>query len=106
MINSIRPHVLISSELARNKLPIVDLKGFDKCDQHKKSLKFFCKDDNEMCCSTCAIIGHRNCKSVIEIATFRTEDIIQNCLKEKEKLVELKEKNSLTISYLDNAVKT
>ncbi|XP_060598194.1 uncharacterized protein LOC132751978 [Ruditapes philippinarum] len=41
--------------------------GLDQCDQHQKVLEFFCEDENQLCCSTCAILNHRKCHSIVEI---------------------------------------
>jgi WD40 repeat protein len=38
-----------------------------RCDQHQKVLDFFCEDENKLCCSTCAIVHHSKCHSVVEV---------------------------------------
>lgn len=38
-----------------------------QCKVHNKPLELFCEDDNESMCSRCAIVCHRQCRSVIEI---------------------------------------
>ncbi|XP_060564782.1 uncharacterized protein LOC132723992 [Ruditapes philippinarum] len=43
------------------------MKGLDQCDKHRKVLKFFCEDENQLCCSTCAVVEHRKCHSVVDI---------------------------------------
>ncbi|XP_060584041.1 uncharacterized protein LOC132740202 [Ruditapes philippinarum] len=43
------------------------MKALDLCDQHQRSLEFFCEDEKKLCCSTCAIVNHRKCHSVVEI---------------------------------------
>jgi tripartite motif-containing protein 56 len=45
----------------------IKMKALDLCDQHQRSLEFFCEDEKKLCCSTCAIINHRKCHSVVEI---------------------------------------
>ncbi|XP_045202616.2 uncharacterized protein LOC123556085 [Mercenaria mercenaria] len=44
-----------------------DMKGMDNCAQHGELLNFFCEDENQLCCSTCAIADHRKCHSVVEV---------------------------------------
>ncbi|XP_053389643.1 E3 ubiquitin-protein ligase Midline-1-like [Mercenaria mercenaria] len=41
---------------------------FQRCQRHGKKVKFYCKDEDKLCCSTCAIIAHRECKGLIEIS--------------------------------------
>jgi hypothetical protein len=38
-----------------------------RCDQHQKVLDLFCEDETKLCCSTCAIVDHRKCHSVVEV---------------------------------------
>ncbi|KAH3807389.1 hypothetical protein DPMN_135729 [Dreissena polymorpha] len=55
------------------KVPVVvDMMDIDKCEEHKKKIKFFCKDHSLLCCSTCAFI-HRACINVDELAKFAEE---------------------------------
>ncbi|XP_053404905.1 transcription intermediary factor 1-alpha-like [Mercenaria mercenaria] len=44
-----------------------DMKGLTQCETHGKLFEFLCKDHDMFCCSTCAIINHRACDSVVEI---------------------------------------
>ncbi|XP_052216010.1 E3 ubiquitin-protein ligase TRIM33-like isoform X2 [Dreissena polymorpha] len=55
------------------KVPVVvDMMDIDKCEEHKKKIKFFCKDHSLLCCSTCAFI-HRACINVDELAKIAEE---------------------------------
>ncbi|KAH3804154.1 uncharacterized protein LOC127836239 [Dreissena polymorpha] len=47
----------------------VDLKGMDACEEHKKKVKFFCKDHSLLCCSTCAF-SHRKCENINELVNI------------------------------------
>ncbi|XP_060578656.1 protein wech-like [Ruditapes philippinarum] len=38
-----------------------------RCDQHQKVLDYFCEDEKKLCCSTCAIVDHRECKIIVEV---------------------------------------
>ncbi|XP_060567920.1 uncharacterized protein LOC132726601 [Ruditapes philippinarum] len=38
-----------------------------RCDQHQKVLDYFCEDEKKLCCSTCAIVDHSKCHSVVEV---------------------------------------
>ncbi|XP_060567903.1 uncharacterized protein LOC132726582 [Ruditapes philippinarum] len=44
------------------------LRTYQKCDNHGKKIKFYCKDDDKLCCSTCAIVTHRACQGLAEIS--------------------------------------
>ncbi|XP_053404906.1 uncharacterized protein LOC128558747 [Mercenaria mercenaria] len=44
-----------------------DMEGLDRCETHVKLFEFLCNDHDKLCCSTCAIINHRTCDSVVEI---------------------------------------
>ena len=43
------------------------MKGLYRCNQHQELIEFFCEDENQLCCSTCAIVDHRKCNSVVDI---------------------------------------
>ncbi|XP_045184988.2 uncharacterized protein LOC123542995 [Mercenaria mercenaria] len=60
-------HKLVNAKGIKKKPASFDMKGLDKCVQHHKDLEFFCEDENQLCCSTCAIVDHRKCHSVVEI---------------------------------------
>ncbi|XP_052219088.1 uncharacterized protein LOC127836476 isoform X2 [Dreissena polymorpha] len=83
---------------------VVDMKDIDKCEEHKKKLKFFCKDHSFLCCSTCAFI-HRTCKSVEEIA--KISDKMKENLKElHDSLVKVGDKERLKIEDCTKTVDT
>jgi hypothetical protein len=63
----LKSHKLLNANAARMKQGSFDMKGLDQCDQHQEVLKFFCEDDYQLCCSTCAIVDHRKCHNVVEI---------------------------------------
>jgi hypothetical protein len=63
----LKSHKLVNANEAKRKQGSFDMKGLDKCDQHQKVLEFFCEDENQLCCSTCAILNHRKCHSIVEI---------------------------------------
>ncbi|XP_060585807.1 zinc-binding protein A33-like [Ruditapes philippinarum] len=63
----LKSHKLVNANESKTKQGSFDMKGLDQCDQHQKVLEFFCEDENQLCCSTCAIVGHRKCHSVVEI---------------------------------------
>ncbi|XP_053404867.1 uncharacterized protein LOC128558724 [Mercenaria mercenaria] len=60
-------HKLVNAIDIKAKPVSFDMKGLDQCDEHQKQLEFFCEDENQLCCSTCAIVDHRKCHSVVEI---------------------------------------
>ncbi|XP_060577126.1 uncharacterized protein LOC132734409 [Ruditapes philippinarum] len=38
-----------------------------RCDQHQKVIDLFCEAEKKLCCSTCAIVDHSKCHSVVEV---------------------------------------
>ncbi|XP_060556258.1 uncharacterized protein LOC132716931 [Ruditapes philippinarum] len=71
----------------------VKMKALDLCDQHQRSLDFFCEDEKKLCCSTCAIFNHRKCHSVVEIEKIAGKitspsSILGEKLKEAKKAAE------------------
>ncbi|XP_045186356.2 uncharacterized protein LOC123544345 [Mercenaria mercenaria] len=60
-------HKLGNASEMQSKTASFDMKGMDNCEQHGKILEFFCEDENQLCCSTCAIMDHRKCHNVVEI---------------------------------------
>ena len=55
---------------------LTSLRDFSRCEEHSdNNLNFFCKDDEIACCSTCAIVYHRQCDNVVEIDDNRSEQV-------------------------------
>ncbi|XP_060593823.1 uncharacterized protein LOC132748268 [Ruditapes philippinarum] len=67
MLPILKSHKLVNVSEVKTKQGTFDMKGLDQCDQHHKLLEFFCEDDDQLCCSTCAIVDHRKCHSVVEV---------------------------------------
>ncbi|XP_060565598.1 uncharacterized protein LOC132724684 [Ruditapes philippinarum] len=95
----LRNHKLVNASEAKTKQGSFDMKGLDQCDQHQEVLKFFCEDENQLCCSTCAIVDHRKCHSVVEIlkvagrSTYRSSTL-------KVKLEEVREKANIIVDSI------
>ncbi|XP_060556732.1 uncharacterized protein LOC132717315 [Ruditapes philippinarum] len=93
----LRNHKLVNANEAKTKQGSFDMKGLDQCDQHREIVKFFCEDENQLCCSTCAIADHRKCHSVVEIlkvagrSTYRSSTL-------KVKLEEVREKANIIVN--------
>ncbi|XP_053392209.1 uncharacterized protein LOC128554897 [Mercenaria mercenaria] len=87
----LRNHKLVNAKEVKTKQVAFDMKGLDQCDQHHKVLEFFCEDENQLCCSTCAIVDHRKCHSVVEIQKI-AERSASASSKLKVKLQEVREK--------------
>ncbi|XP_052265911.1 uncharacterized protein LOC127868310 isoform X1 [Dreissena polymorpha] len=51
---------------------ILDMKGFDKCQEHAREIVFFCQDHSKLCCLSCVLI-HRKCDQLDEIAKVSTQ---------------------------------
>lgn len=67
-------HKLVDVNAPPGQLFSHDIGGLDRCEKHYKTVKFFCKDDNKLCCSTCAILEHKNCSSMEEIKNIKLND--------------------------------
>lgn len=46
------------------------LVGLNLCDEHEQEIRFFCEEDDELCCGTCAFLNHRNCATVEDIDVY------------------------------------
>ncbi|XP_060570957.1 uncharacterized protein LOC132729253 [Ruditapes philippinarum] len=58
------------------------------CEKHNESIDFYCKEHNELCCGTCAFLGHKQCLYIDEIS--RTSEQTDNdCTFLKDKFCEL-----------------
>ncbi|XP_045186389.2 uncharacterized protein LOC123544382 [Mercenaria mercenaria] len=120
----LRNHILVKAKEVKTKQVAFDMKGLDQCDEHQKVLEFFCEDENQLCCSTCAIVDHRKCHSVVEIQNIagrsasassklkvklhevreKAEKIVQNAKTSKERLDQDVEEVSLTIRRMRDDV--
>ncbi|XP_053389325.1 uncharacterized protein LOC128552316 [Mercenaria mercenaria] len=91
-------HKLVNAKDIKEKPVSFDMKGLDQCDQHHKDLEFFCEDENQLCCSTCAIVNHRKCHSVVEIRMIagRPESTRSQL---KAKLQEIRNKAETVVKY-------
>jgi hypothetical protein len=87
----LRTHKLVNANEAVTKQDSFDMKGLDRCNQHNKIIEFICEDDNQLCCSTCDIVDHRKCDSVVEVQNLAGKLMSPNLLV-KETLLATKEK--------------
>ena len=93
-----RGHKLVNASEPERKQ--VSMKGLDRCIQHQKAIKFFCEDENQLCCSTCATINHRRCKSVKDI-----HDIVGKSASKSPRLkVKLQEVKQMTEIIINDVV--
>ncbi|XP_060599841.1 zinc-binding protein A33-like [Ruditapes philippinarum] len=95
----LRTHKLVNANETVTKQNSFDMKGLDRCNQHNKIIKFFCEDENRLCCSTCAIVDHRKCDSVVEVQKLAGNLKSPNSLV-KEKLQATKEKAEDIIKHV------
>ncbi|XP_060576115.1 uncharacterized protein LOC132733482 [Ruditapes philippinarum] len=95
----LRNHKLVNANEAKTKQGSFDMKGLDQCDQHQEVLKFFCEDENQLCCSTCAIVDHRKCHSVVEIQKVAGRSAYRSSTL-KVKLEEVREKANIIIDSI------
>ena len=66
-ISVLNGHVVVDVNDTTAAKSEFDMQGIDICGKHEKKLKFHCKVDGELCCSTCAICSHLKCGDVGEI---------------------------------------
>ncbi|XP_045202628.2 uncharacterized protein LOC123556096 [Mercenaria mercenaria] len=67
MFDVMKDHKMAKASEITTKPVAFEMKGLDQCYTHGKLFEFICKNHNKLCCSTCAIINHRACDSVVEI---------------------------------------
>ncbi|XP_045202186.2 uncharacterized protein LOC123555659 [Mercenaria mercenaria] len=95
-------HKLVNATKVKSKSSSFDMKGMDNCEQHDKLLKFFCEDENQLCCSTCAIVDHRKCNSVVEVPKIAGK-LSSADFELKRKLEELKSKAGMIVKHTDSS---
>ncbi|XP_053391460.1 uncharacterized protein LOC128554236 [Mercenaria mercenaria] len=54
--------------LVKGKPIKIDMKGYDLCDIHKKSLSYICESDSKICCEVCLKEKHENCDTIASIS--------------------------------------
>ncbi|XP_060606588.1 E3 ubiquitin-protein ligase TRIM31-like [Ruditapes philippinarum] len=86
----LKNHKLVGVKEANASTTLFEMENLDLCDQHQKLFEFFCEDEKKLCCSTCAIVNHRKCHSVVEIEKIAGK-IHHQFLPLGEKLKEAKE---------------
>ncbi|XP_053392214.1 uncharacterized protein LOC128554905 [Mercenaria mercenaria] len=94
----LRNHKLVNAKEVKTKPGSIDMKGLDQCDEHQKVLEFFCEGENQLCCSTCAIVVHRKCHSVVEIQRIAGRSASTRS-ELKVKLQEAREKAVTVVKY-------
>lgn len=78
----------------------------DLCSIHGKLIEFYCVDENNLCCSSCAVGRHRKCYKVTEIediAEEQNEEIEQSLIK---KMRELTSRTRKVVRFFENMEKT
>lgn len=59
-------HAIIAVEIAEQEVGI-GLTELEKCSEHDKLFEFICEEHDLLCCSSCAIAGHRSCGKITEL---------------------------------------
>ncbi|XP_045202646.2 E3 ubiquitin-protein ligase TRIM71-like [Mercenaria mercenaria] len=95
-------HKLVNATEVKSKPTCFDMKGVDKCEQHSELLKFFCEDENQLCCSTCAIVDHRKCHSVVEVQKIAGKSRSAGS-QLKTKLEKVKSKAEMIVKYTESS---
>ncbi|XP_053374903.1 uncharacterized protein LOC128547162 [Mercenaria mercenaria] len=89
-------HKIVNAKEFKTKPVSLDMKGLDQCDIHHNGIEFFCEDENQLCCSTCAIVDHRKCHSVVEIKMIAGKPVSMRS-EIKIKLQDIREKAELVV---------
>ncbi|KAL3887897.1 hypothetical protein ACJMK2_000285 [Sinanodonta woodiana] len=64
--------VNLNSGNKSNDIP-PNLDFIEICSKHlNERIKFFCKDHNTMCCSTCGFLEHRKCETIVTLDDMKT----------------------------------
>ncbi|XP_060585372.1 zinc-binding protein A33-like [Ruditapes philippinarum] len=100
--NFFKNHKLVNANEAKIKQSSFDMKGLDQCDQHQEVLKFFCEDDNQLCCSTCAILYHRKCQSILEIQKVAKRVFLKSS-QLKNKFENVRQKTEIIGNIIDSS---
>ena len=111
-----RTHNIISYDAVNNDpKQAINLTTSLKCLKHpEKDIEFFCRDENTLCCISCATVRHRNCAQVLEITCLEqdkdnSEEAIET-LKDLKHTIEvmndLTRKNEETLKQDIEKVKT
>ncbi|XP_053404893.1 uncharacterized protein LOC128558740 [Mercenaria mercenaria] len=95
-------HKLVNVTEVKSKPISFVMKGMDNCEQHCELLKFFCEDENQLCCSTCAIVDHRKCHSVVEVQKIAGKSHSAGS-KLKRKLEEVKSKAEMIVKHTESS---
>ncbi|XP_045202661.2 uncharacterized protein LOC123556124 [Mercenaria mercenaria] len=95
-------HKLVNAAKMKLKPVSFDIKGMDICEKHGKILEFFCGDENQLCCSSCAIVNHRSCRSVVEVSEI-AEKSRSAGFPLKRKLEEVKSKAEKVVNHIESS---
>ena len=75
-----------------------------KCKKHdNKPLMFMCKDDNELCCLSCVLNGHRKCNSVDTVRDFAYIEMTDEAINEVKATIGKLSAHCQTIIDVKNA---
>ena len=62
-------HTFVDYQDTANKRIIVDMKGFDRCEEHGNVVVYQCKDhDNKLCCKDCHYDCHTRCDHLVKLS--------------------------------------
>ncbi|KAH3693732.1 hypothetical protein DPMN_081172 [Dreissena polymorpha] len=59
-------HVIIKVRYIGGESHGMDMNGMDMCNEHSKTIEFYCESHKELCCSKCIMV-RRKCDNFIEI---------------------------------------
>ncbi|XP_053404950.1 E3 ubiquitin-protein ligase TRIM71-like [Mercenaria mercenaria] len=97
-----KAHTVYAFRKIHKLVNATDMKGMASCEQHEKLLEYFCEDENQLCCSTCAIVDHRKCHSVVEVPKTAGKSRYAGSHL-KRKLEEAKSKAEMIVSHTESS---
>ena len=56
-----RGHSIVNIEDKTEDKCGLDMQGIDICEKHKEELKFYCKAEDQLCCTSCVVSDHLKC---------------------------------------------
>ncbi|KAL4224300.1 hypothetical protein ACF0H5_017755 [Mactra antiquata] len=97
-------HKLVSVAEGQSHVSSTECDDFDatlyKCVKHNKRFKFYCKQDNTLLCTKCAITSHGKCENIVDIEDMDGQG---RCDKLKNELVAAINLTNQVTELLDDA---
>jgi len=81
-------HVFVDINNSDSVKTLVDMKGYDRCQDHGRGLVYVCQDHNKaLCCDECLFSNHRKCENVEKILQSTTINGQQGTSNEIQRII-------------------